>query len=66
MSDWIKCSDRMPSEKSKGFSDYVLTWDGNFVREDRWTWYTAGHYWHWDNSISPTHWMTLPDPPVQP
>ena len=55
MSEWIKCSERLPEEKV-----VVLTWDGY----DICTAYRVRDYWN-DTIGWPTHWMPLPAPPAE-
>ncbi|URY99398.1 hypothetical protein HC6_0053 [Escherichia phage HC6] len=60
MSQWIKCSERMP-EQFKAilvFNEYGEIWSGAYDR-----------YWDFycDNVLVEcvTHWMPLPDPPLE-
>lgn len=61
MSEWIKCSDRLPSE----WFDVLLTVE--FMPGD---WRTKaggldsdGKWWLPGASWTPTHWQPLPEPP---
>lgn len=61
MSDWIKCSDRLP-EHIKG--DYLIVCEGGEIAMSEWIedggpggeW---GFWYDWDA----THWQLLPAPP---
>ena len=74
MSEWIKCSERMPPEHVG-----VLVTDGYLVTAAEWgpikykdgrvvPWWDghcfSGHEWEFDfSNTSITHWMPLPSPP---
>ncbi|MBJ8369094.1 DUF551 domain-containing protein [Citrobacter cronae] len=59
--EWIKCSERMPSECSD-----VIVSDGHDIG---FMWFGGGRWdsWHPGNSVSLqiTHWMPLPEPPTE-
>lgn len=60
MTQWIKCSDRMPELNSKGQSDIVLVVGPkkiifqNFTIDDKWQF-----------PMEVTHWMPLPEMPEE-
>ena len=61
MSEWIKCSDRMPED-----GKHVLLWDGNTCHAGYWMEYLD----RWESAFVPaeelrdiTHWMEMPEPP---
>lgn len=59
MSNWIKCSDRMPAVK-----DFLLVYDG--VEAVRAYYYQSGNIFIRDNCdelYRVTHWQPLPTPP---
>ncbi|WKZ94053.1 DUF551 domain-containing protein [Chimaeribacter arupi] len=76
MSEWIKCSERMPDEDIPvigGFNG----WDGKFeydcyarstkAADEGWIWckcddFGRGDWWA-DDDYPLTHWMPLPEPP---
>jgi Protein of unknown function (DUF551) len=61
LSEWIKCSDRLPEH-----DDFVLFWDNGFYigwlkrtdRNSKFVWLDEEWTHH-----NPTHWMPLPSPP---
>lgn len=57
MSEWIKCSDRMPNRNER-----VLCYNGEVLFESVWDeiWQDGQNYWELENV---THWMPLPQPP---
>ncbi len=62
MSEWIKCSDRMPEKDIS-----VLTFDGIYIEVMEY-WYNEEERNVWFNPPAPpkyyiTHWMPLPNPP---
>jgi len=69
MSNWIKCSEQMPPEKTgvlvatemDGPGDWRMKWatfvPGHPDADDGWL--IPGASW------MPTHWMTLPEPPEE-
>jgi len=62
---WISVEDRLPPEKSHGFSDWILVatnHDGaKFVCQDK----RDFHDECWvQSSTNVTHWMPLPSPPI--
>lgn len=74
MSEWIKCSDRLPEESgiypacsTHPKRDYVEDWLDAFyyfnaeakAGESKWQ-HSSGFY---DNAI--THWIPLPEPPTE-
>lgn len=68
MSDWIKCSEQLPSESSH---DKCLLWNGHYIRYGKWLSPDCSGRnccWHddYDHKIKGrqiTHWMPLPEPP---
>lgn len=68
MSDWIKCSERLPDRgvdiiacnysKTHGFIEIeAAQWHGGMINETQPNMITSY------DSIQPTHWMQLPEPP---
>ena len=60
MSEWIKCSDRMPEDMADvlvtdGWEVKIMWWDG--AKWDSWATRFA------IDSDGVTHWVPLPDPP---
>jgi hypothetical protein len=69
MTEWIKCSDRLPDENTHAVlvvlvdrrgADVML---GSHWHDDRWT-ISGGNYWDRDYMGEVTHWAPLPVPPV--
>lgn len=68
MSEWVKCSDRMP-ENGKP----VLVYDETMPTSERfsvaaydrggWSAMCGVSGWEWEFEIIPTHWMQLPESP---
>jgi Protein of unknown function (DUF551) len=58
MSDWIKCSERMPDK------------DGRYLIVENYGWHRSVgvcslHQGKWDMSSLITHWQLLPEPPEE-
>ncbi|EKS1846891.1 DUF551 domain-containing protein [Cronobacter malonaticus] len=78
MSEWIKCSERMPELDTVVIGGF-LGWDGNFVydcfarsskaSDDGWVWVYCEQFgrgdWLHDDEYEITHWMPLPAPPAE-
>lgn len=58
MSNWIKCSDRLPDSDGT-----YLCWDGKYVDIYQLIFgnWTANHF----GSLRITHWQALPEPPKE-
>jgi hypothetical protein len=74
MSEWIKCSDRLPEDRQKVlarilyYTDYPTFRDfTDFITVLRFT-KRCGGYWEADSNYNleqVTHWMPLPPPPTE-
>jgi hypothetical protein len=65
MSDWIKCSDKMPLSR-----EYVLIKECSFIEIGVWEeplnkWYVISRLMGQHARCYPTHWMPLPEPPQE-
>lgn len=68
MSEWIKCSERMPSESSH---QRMALWNGSYIRIGKWlsqdcSGENCRWYDDWDEKIRGRKiiaWMPLPEPP---
>jgi hypothetical protein len=56
MSEWIKCSERMPGRDE---GNVFLTWNGQYIGKE---FYTVGRF-HCIKPEAITHWQPLPSPP---
>lgn len=60
MSEWIKCTERMPELDDDGFSEMVLVFSSS---KNIYQNYVIDNEWAVDTDI--THWMPLPQPPKE-
>lgn len=61
---WISVDDRMPEVgQFYNYSDNVLVWDGQFIRNS--CWWPSLKGWN-DDEDNITHWQPLPQPPRPP
>lgn len=69
MSEWIKCSDRLPEyntevlvtaefDRPGDWRHSIGALDSNMRDSAAWKWWVKGASW------TPTHWMPLPEPPA--
>ena len=67
MSQWIKCSDRLPGDELDGMSVIVAVMHcsrGLIAETDVWVKGSKkGHFAFWTNTA--THWQPLPEPPKE-
>lgn len=60
VSEWIPCSERLPTEEEQDDELGVLVTLGNGYSGLQYDWYSGDHWYDWDGFI--IAWMPLPEP----